>query len=144
MTDRSSQRTIAAVAGTRKSHCDQMKICITRTVSPPALSVLPQMALEPFGKGRRSSTGRKLISVERVSSYNIRVNAVSPGTIDTDFHASIKATKPVVSASWKNNILLKRLGQPEEAASVIEFLVSEKASFLTGEIIQINGGQDFL
>jgi len=79
-----------------------------------------------------------------LAEYDIRVNAVSPGTIDTDFHANIKATKPEVFASWKNNILMKRLGQPEEVASVIEFLVSEKASFLTGEIVQINGGQDFL
>ena len=57
---------------------------------------------------------------------------------------SARATMPEVFASWKNNILLKRLGEPQEVATVIEFLVSEKASFLTGEIIQINGGQDFL
>ncbi|MFI3254601.1 MAG: SDR family NAD(P)-dependent oxidoreductase [Eubacteriales bacterium] len=79
-----------------------------------------------------------------LAEYGIRVNAVSPGTIDTDFHAQIKATKPEVFESWKNNILLKRLGQPEEVASVVGFLVSEKASFLTGEVIQINGGQDFM
>ena len=39
---------------------------------------------------------------------------------------------------------MKRLGQPAEVASVIEFLASEKASFLTGEIIQVNGGQAFI
>ncbi len=79
-----------------------------------------------------------------LAEYGIRVNAVSPGTIDTDFHANIKATNPAVFESWKNNILLKRLGQPEEVATVIGFLVSEKASFITGEVIQINGGQDLL
>lgn len=76
-----------------------------------------------------------------LAEYGIRVNAVSPGTIDTPFHAQIKATKPEVFASWKNNILLGRLGQPEEVASVISFLVSDDASFLTAETIQVGGGQ---
>ncbi|WZL81181.1 SDR family NAD(P)-dependent oxidoreductase [Vallitaleaceae bacterium 9-2] len=79
-----------------------------------------------------------------LAEYNIRVNAVSPGTIDTPFHQATKETNMELFNSWKNNILMKRFGQPEEVASVIEFLVSEKASFLTGEVIQINGGQDFL
>ena len=39
---------------------------------------------------------------------------------------------------------MKRLGRPEEVASVIRFLASEEASFITGEVIQINGGQAFL
>ena len=39
---------------------------------------------------------------------------------------------------------MKRFGEASEVASVIEFLASEKASFLTGEIIQINGGQAFI
>lgn len=76
-----------------------------------------------------------------LAEYGIRVNAVSPGTIDTPFHAQIKSTKPEVFASWKNNIMLGRLGQPEEVASVISFLVSDDAAFLTAETIQIGGGQ---
>ncbi|WP_248723104.1 SDR family NAD(P)-dependent oxidoreductase [Seonamhaeicola sp. ML3] len=76
-----------------------------------------------------------------LAEYGIRVNAVSPGTIDTDFHKQIKSTKPEVFASWKNNILLGRLGQPEEVASVISFLVSNDAAFLTAETIQVGGGQ---
>jgi len=76
-----------------------------------------------------------------LAEYNIRVNAVSPGTIDTPFHAHIKSTKPEVFASWKNNIMLGRLGQPEEVAAVVSFLASENASFITAETIQIGGGQ---
>ena len=75
-----------------------------------------------------------------LAEYGIRVNAVSPGTIDTAFHS---ATKREILDSWKEGILMKRLGEPSEVATVIEFLVSDKASFLTGEVIQINGGQDF-
>ena len=76
-----------------------------------------------------------------LAEYGIRVNAVSPGTIDTPFHAQIKSTKPEVFASWKNNIMLGRLGQPEEVANVVSFLASANASFITAETIQIGGGQ---
>ena len=76
-----------------------------------------------------------------LAEYYIRVNAVSPGTIDTPFHAQIKSTKPEVFASWKNNIMLGRLGQPNEVANVVSFLASTDASFITAETIQIGGGQ---
>lgn len=76
-----------------------------------------------------------------LAEYNIRVNAVSPGTIDTDFHKQIKSTKPEVFQSWAKNILLGRLGKPEDIASVVAFLASEDASFITAETIQVGGGQ---
>jgi NAD(P)-dependent dehydrogenase (short-subunit alcohol dehydrogenase family) len=76
-----------------------------------------------------------------LAEYGIRVNAVSPGTIDTPFHAQIKETKPEVFASWKNSIMLGRLGQPEEVASVVSFLAGKDSSFLTAETIQVGGGQ---
>ena len=76
-----------------------------------------------------------------LAEYGIRVNAVSPGTIDTPFHAQIKATKPEVFASWANSIMLGRLGQPEDVASVVSFLASKDAAFITAETIQIGGGQ---
>lgn len=76
-----------------------------------------------------------------LAEYGIRVNAVSPGTIDTDFHKQIKTTKPEVFASWANNIMLGRLGQPEDVAGVVAFLASKDAAFLTAETIQVGGGQ---
>lgn len=76
-----------------------------------------------------------------LAEYGIRVNAVSPGTIDTPFHAQIKSTKPEVFASWANNIMLGRLGQPEDVAGVVSFLAGKDSAFLTAETIQIGGGQ---
>lgn len=76
-----------------------------------------------------------------LAEYGIRVNAVSPGTIDTPFHQQIKSTKPEVFASWANNIMLGRLGQPEDVASVVAFLASSDAAFITAETIQVGGGQ---
>lgn len=79
-----------------------------------------------------------------LAEFGIRVNAVSPGTIDTPFHQATKDANPQLFQSWKNNILMKRFGEASEVASVISFLISDKASFITGETIQINGGQDLL
>ena len=76
-----------------------------------------------------------------LAEYGIRVNAVSPGTIDTDFHIGIKSTKPEVFKSWAKNIMLGRLGQPDDVAGVVSFLASKDAGFLTAETIQIGGGQ---
>lgn len=73
--------------------------------------------------------------------FGIRVNAVSPGTIDTDFH---KNTPRELLESWRLSIPVKKLGLPEQVASVIYFLASEEASYLVGEVIQINGGQMML
>jgi len=76
-----------------------------------------------------------------LAEYGIRVNAVSPGTIDTNFHIGIKSTKPEVFASWAKNIMLGRLGQPDDVAGVVSFLASKDALFLTAETIQVGGGQ---
>jgi len=76
-----------------------------------------------------------------LAEYGIRVNAVSPGTIDTPFHAQIKSTKPEVFASWANNIMLGRLGQPKDVAGVVSFLAGKDSAFLTAETIQVGGGQ---
>ena len=76
-----------------------------------------------------------------LAEYGIRVNAVSPGTIDTNFHIGIKSTKPEVFKSWANNIMLGRLGQPEDVAGVVAFLASKDAAFMTAETVQIGGGQ---
>lgn len=97
-----------------------------------------------YGTSKAAVTTLTRALAKDLAEYGIRVNAVSPGTIDTPFHQAIKESNIEVFNSWKNNILLKRLGEASEVATVIEFLVSEKASFLTGEVIQINGGQSFL
>lgn len=99
----------------------------------------PGAGIYGVSKGAVHTLTRAL--AKELAPAGIRVNAVSPGTIDTPFHAQIKATKPEVFASWKDNIMLGRLGQPEEVASVVSFLVSKDASFITAETVQIGGGQ---
>ena len=68
----------------------------------------------------------------------IRVNAVAPGVINTDFHR-IHSTKEKLEAVVKGTPL-KRLGEAEDIAGAVVFLCGAGASFITGEVIEINGG----
>jgi len=69
----------------------------------------------------------------------VRVNAVNPGVIDTPFHEQFST--PAMLEAFRNAIPMGRLGKPEEIADVILFLASARSSFLSGECIEINGGQ---
>ncbi len=76
------------------------------------------------------------------AAYGITVNAVSPGFIaNTAFHNTF--TKPEVQQNIVNATLLKRGGTPEDVANAVLFLASDYASYLTGELIEINGGLSF-
>ncbi|MEM7525461.1 MAG: SDR family oxidoreductase [Pseudomonadota bacterium] len=72
---------------------------------------------------------------------DIRVNALCPGMIDTDFHNTF--TKPEVRTHVANVTPLKREGTSEECAELVAFLASEQASFMTGACVDINGGLVF-
>jgi 3-oxoacyl-[acyl-carrier protein] reductase len=70
--------------------------------------------------------------------YNVNVNAVAPGLIETDM---VKQAPEKVREMALAEIVLGRLGQPEEVAWVVTFLCSDKARHITGEIITVDGGQ---
>jgi NAD(P)-dependent dehydrogenase (short-subunit alcohol dehydrogenase family) len=73
------------------------------------------------------------------SRFNIRVNAVAPGSIDTDINRSLKEDPKMLDRVIKLTPL-RRLGKAEEVAAVVAFLVSDQASFVTGQIIRVSGG----
>ncbi|MEK6630784.1 MAG: 3-oxoacyl-ACP reductase FabG [Acidobacteriota bacterium] len=72
-----------------------------------------------------------------VASRNITVNVVAPGLIDTDM---TRALPPEVQADWQSKVPLGRFGSPEDVASAVCFLASEEASYITGQILAVNGG----
>ncbi len=71
--------------------------------------------------------------------HGIRVNAISPGVIDTPFHEVFST--PEMIKSFVASIPLGRIGTPEECAKVVAFLASDLSSFVVGETIEVNGGQ---
>lgn len=73
-----------------------------------------------------------------VALDNIRVNAISPGVIDTTMHAS---SPPERLEKLKQSIPMGRMGKPEEVAALIAWLVSDKASYISGTIIPVNGAR---
>lgn len=72
-----------------------------------------------------------------VGSRNVTVNNVAPGFIDTDMTKELPENHKTLLL---NQIPLGRLGQPEEIASVVAFLASDAAGYITGETIHVNGG----
>ena len=74
---------------------------------------------------------------KEVGSRNITVNSVAPGFIDTDMTKALPEEQRKALAA---NIALGRLGHPDEIASVVQFLCSEGAGYMTGETLQVNGG----
>ncbi|HYR56496.1 MAG TPA: 3-oxoacyl-[acyl-carrier-protein] reductase [Myxococcaceae bacterium] len=72
-----------------------------------------------------------------LASRNIRVNAVSPGLIETDMTARISGE---TRAQMLEEIPLSRLGAASEIAHAVVFLASDEASYITGEVLRVNGG----
>ena len=75
----------------------------------------------------------KALALE-VAQRNVSVNAVAPGFIDTDM------TKELPQDELRRLIPMNRFGKPEEVAALVKFLLSDAASYITGEVISINGG----
>ena len=74
---------------------------------------------------------------QEMGSRNITVNAVAPGFVETDMTQGLsKELKDKMLA----NIPLKRMGRPEDVAAAVRFLASDEASYITGHVLDVNGG----
>lgn len=74
---------------------------------------------------------------KEVAKRNITVNAIAPGLIETDMTAAIPEE---VKSSYKKQIPIQRMGTPEDIANAVAFLASEDASYITGQVIKVDGG----
>ncbi len=72
-----------------------------------------------------------------LGSRNITVNAVAPGFVETDMTHGLPAE---AKHRMLDDTPLKRMGTPEDIASAVKFLVSDEASFITGQVLDVNGG----
>jgi len=121
-------------------------------------AVLPSMMKERWGRivnlssvvGRSGNAGQAnyvaakagLIGLtkslaQEMGSRNVTVNAVAPGFIDTDMTANLPEE---LKTKILSSIPLGRFGQPEDIAEAVAFLASDKAAYITGAVLDINGG----
>ncbi len=75
-----------------------------------------------------------------LAQHGVRVNAVGPGSIDTEMMAGVNADPGATKMVMSRTPML-RVGTPQEIANVVAFLCSEKASYITGETIYVDGGR---
>lgn len=75
-----------------------------------------------------------------LAPHGIRVNAVGPGSIDTAMMAGINANPEAMQVAMSRTPL-KRMGDPREIGDVVAFLASDKASYITGETVYVDGGR---
>ena len=76
-----------------------------------------------------------------LTEHGIRVNGVAPGTIATELAAKAVLTSDEAKARIMSRTPMRRLGQPAEIASVVAFLLSDAASYMTGETVLVDGGR---
>jgi NAD(P)-dependent dehydrogenase (short-subunit alcohol dehydrogenase family) len=74
-----------------------------------------------------------------LAPYDIRVNGINPGTIETNFAGDIAGSEQVMNHLMRR-ALIKRVGQPVDIARVAWFLLSDDASFMTGTMVNVDGG----
>ncbi len=118
---------------------DQGGGAIVHMSSVNGVLAIPEIASYNVSKGGLNQLTRAMALA--LADDGIRVNAVAPGTIATEL-----ASKAVLTSEEARNKILgrtpmKRLGDPSEVANVVAFLASDAASYITGEVITVDGGR---
>lgn len=90
-----------------------------------------------YGASKAGVIGATKSAAKELAPFHIRVNAIAPGFIDTDMVRGIPETK---FAERMASIKMKRIGAPEDVANVALFLCSDLSSYVTGQVIGVDGG----
>jgi dehydrogenase/reductase SDR family protein 4 len=99
----------------------------------------PTPPIPMYAVSKTALLGLTKALAEELGPEGIRVNCVAPGIVPTKFAAALVAS-PELEAENKARTFLGRLGRPEDMAATVAFLVSDDASYITGETIVVAGG----
>jgi 3-oxoacyl-[acyl-carrier protein] reductase len=119
-----------------KNMLRQKRGSIVNMASVAAIDGEPAQFAYVSSKAAMVGATKKLSS--ELGNVGIRVNAVAPGMIDTDMGEQIENEK---KAEMLIGTAIKRLGTTEEVADMVVYLLSDKASYVTGQVIRIDGGK---
>jgi len=112
---------------------------IVHMSSVNGVMAIPSIASYNVSKGGINQLTR--VMALALADHGIRVNAVAPGTIATELAAQAVLTSDDARRKILSRTPLKRLGEPEEVADVVAWLASDAASYVTGEIVTVDGGR---
>lgn len=90
-----------------------------------------------------AKSGVNILTKSSAAEYGdqgIRINAISPGVIRTPGLEKYFEEQPKIAEGLKRAAVMKRLGEPEEIAEAVVFLASDRASFITGQLLSVDGG----
>ncbi|MDI1268032.1 MAG: SDR family oxidoreductase [Polaromonas sp.] len=104
-----------------------------------AVLTIPTIASYNVSKGGINQLTR--VMALALADKGIRVNAVAPGTIATELAAKAVLTSDEAKARIMSRTPMKRLGEPSEIADTVAYLASDAASYITGEIVVVDGGR---
>ena len=105
----------------------------------------------PYAAAKAGLVNFTVVAAAYLAKYGIRVNAVAPGIVNTDFHdvldkavgqdkLGLKKGELMQNAA-KAKVPLERMAEPEDVASIVAFLASSDAAYITSEVIMVTGGQ---
>jgi 3-oxoacyl-[acyl-carrier protein] reductase len=119
-----------------RTMCSRKRGSIVNIASMSALNA--DAGTLAYGASKAALIHFTRVAAAESGKFGVRVNAVSPGAIETEM---LNLMDDVALEKLRARSALMRFGKPEEVASAVLFLISDESSYISGEIMKINGGE---